>query len=186
MIKAHGVQVLGCVLAWAAMAACAHAAKSSKLEDCSIKPILGAKLAQAQDDWGIELEYRSDKGFDPSKLRFPVYGHWCGPNHPLAGQSPAPYDQLDALCMAHDKCYERSGYSDCSCDLQLVTTLRAAMRKKEDWVRCRKNGKWTTERNPFYIYVEHHFTEDMSKRGCGTPVPSNAKGSTGAKGARAR
>lgn len=178
MRKVHGVRALGCGLAWVTIAACASPAvlaKSPALEDCSIKPILGTKFAQAQDDWGIELEYKSDKGFEPSKLRLPVYGSWCGPNHPKAGTSPPPFDKLDALCMAHDKCYERSGYSDCTCDMNLVTTLQAARKNNEDVVRCQLKGKWTTKRNPFYLTVEHYFAEDMAKRGCALPTQPVAR-----------
>ncbi len=55
----------------------------------------------------------------------PVHGNWCGPGH---GGGP-PTSRLDAACREHDQCYERRGYFDCGCDLEL---LKAAERLTGD------------------------------------------------------
>jgi hypothetical protein len=57
---------------------------------------------------------------------FPVYGNWCGPDHPklLAGNEPPPIDSIDAACMRHDKCYAENTYFSCSCDVKLWSELR--------------------------------------------------------------
>lgn len=53
----------------------------------------------------------------------PVYGNWCGPGHPRAGDAPPPVDEFDAACMRHDIC--TSGPVDSGvCDLHLVGELR--------------------------------------------------------------
>jgi len=55
----------------------------------------------------------------------PVYGNWCGLNHPstpaLAGP---PVNALDAACMRHDICTANRGRFDCGCDLAFMNELR--------------------------------------------------------------
>ena len=55
----------------------------------------------------------------------PIYGNWCGPNHPstpaLAGP---PVNALDAACMRHDICTANRGRFDCGCDLAFMNELR--------------------------------------------------------------
>ncbi|MBN3526529.1 hypothetical protein [Paenibacillus apiarius] len=46
-----------------------------------------------------------------------VHGNWCGPG--CSGPSD-PIDDLDACCMVHDKCYEREGYFNCQCDIDVI------------------------------------------------------------------
>ncbi len=55
----------------------------------------------------------------------PVYGNWCGPNHPRnPAVAAAPVDALDAACMRHDYCTAAQGRFDCGCDLTLMNELR--------------------------------------------------------------
>ena len=55
----------------------------------------------------------------------PVYGNWCGPNHPLnMSQASAPVDQLDAACMRHDYCIAAQGDYSCGCDIPFLRELR--------------------------------------------------------------
>ncbi len=61
---------------------------------------------------------------------FPVYGNWCGPGHPPAGQHPEPVDEVDAACMRHDKCYAAKGYFSCDCDNQLMLDLMGIKERK--------------------------------------------------------
>ena len=53
----------------------------------------------------------------------PVYGNWCGPWH----GGGKPIDDLDRACMRHDKCYERRGRHDCSCDAELLGHIDQAL-----------------------------------------------------------
>jgi len=46
-----------------------------------------------------------------------LYGRWCGPGCSGPG---APVDDLDACCMAHDRCYDARGWGACSCDHGLM------------------------------------------------------------------
>lgn len=55
----------------------------------------------------------------------PVHGRWCGPGHG-GGQ---PIDAVDAVCQAHDQCYDRSGYFNCACDRELIARLPDAIRR---------------------------------------------------------
>ncbi len=68
---------------------------------------------------------------DETSGSYPVYGNWCGPNHPVdtSAASP-PIDILDATCMRHDMCYELKGSLDCDCDADLVSEIRANLDKK--------------------------------------------------------
>lgn len=58
-------------------------------------------------------------------IPLPVYGNWCGPDHPrgFANARP-PVDPLDAACMRHDYCVAAQGRFDCGCDISLLTELR--------------------------------------------------------------
>ena len=53
----------------------------------------------------------------------PIYGNWCGPGH---GGGPA-IDAVDAVCKAHDECYNRNGYKHCGCDRALVFNMPSAI-----------------------------------------------------------
>lgn len=53
------------------------------------------------------------------KLSLPVWGNWCGPGY--GGGSAV--DLLDSACRAHDKCYARKGYFNCSCDRNLIAAI---------------------------------------------------------------
>lgn len=55
---------------------------------------------------------------------FPVYGNWCGDDYPKAGTNPPTRDVFDLACKRHDKCYERQGAGDGSCDRAFVRELR--------------------------------------------------------------
>lgn len=55
----------------------------------------------------------------------PVYGNWCGPNHPVNMSSAgAPVDLLDAACMRHDYCTAAQGDYNCGCDISFLQELR--------------------------------------------------------------
>ncbi|MDA2914959.1 hypothetical protein MYX77_13590, partial [Acidobacteriia bacterium AH_259_A11_L15] len=36
-------------------------------------------------------------------------------------------DAVDAVCRAHDQCYDERGYLDCSCDRELIENMPAAI-----------------------------------------------------------
>lgn len=68
---------------------------------------------------------------DPTTVgTFPVYGNWCGPDHPRKGTNPPPVDAVDAACRKHDFCYAHK-YFACDCDNQLLADLATI-----------KNDKW--------------------------------------------
>ena len=55
----------------------------------------------------------------------PVYGRWCGPNHPVEmSRAGPPVDMLDAACMRHDYCVAAQGEYNCGCDVALLNELR--------------------------------------------------------------
>ncbi|MES2677313.1 MAG: phospholipase A2 family protein [Pseudomonadota bacterium] len=56
---------------------------------------------------------------------FPIYGNWCGPDHPKAEANPDPVDLTDLACQHHDQCYETNGYLDASCDENLIAELKS-------------------------------------------------------------
>jgi hypothetical protein len=65
-------------------------------------------------------------GLAPAAQAFmcmPVYGNWCGPGHPRAGDNPPPVDEFDAACMRHDYCTASPVNSDV-CDVNFVQELR--------------------------------------------------------------
>ncbi len=73
--------------------------------------LLAAGVAAAQDNSWIDI---------------PIYGNWCGPNHPEnMSRAAPPVDALDAACMRHDQCTAARGRFDCGCDIGLLQELRA-------------------------------------------------------------
>lgn len=52
----------------------------------------------------------------------PIYGNWCGIDHPSRGWPP-PVDAFDAACMRHDLCAAQPG-PDRGCDIAFVSELR--------------------------------------------------------------
>jgi len=56
----------------------------------------------------------------------PVYGNWCGPDHPRSfAFAASPVDPVDAACMRHDYCVAAQGEFDCGCDIALLNELRS-------------------------------------------------------------
>ena len=56
--------------------------------------------------------------------KFPVYGNWCGLDHPKKGTNPVAIDKTDLACQHHDKCYEVNGYLNKNCDENLIAELK--------------------------------------------------------------
>ncbi|MEA2337943.1 MAG: hypothetical protein QOE82_1950 [Thermoanaerobaculia bacterium] len=116
---------------------------------------------------GYELEWTSKNGeMVPAETIVPIWGNWCGPGYPKPGQNPKPVDVLDEACKAHDLCYEKSGYSACACDQQLVKTVDRLMAKHRDIMHCKVNGVWGDYPNPFYWHVAAYFRDAAKERGC--------------------
>jgi|GEM_PF-3221356 hypothetical protein len=62
--------------------------------------------------------------FGCSMPTMPVYGNWCGPNHPKdIDNATAPIDLIDQACKNHDLCYQWQTYLDADCDKMLVFAL---------------------------------------------------------------
>ncbi len=80
----------------------------------------------------------------------PIYGNWCGINHPRGGMPP-PVDAFDAACMRHDLCVVSSP-SDQPCDIAFVNELHAiaaqvgGMPRPLQWaeyvIRLKSGGPW--------------------------------------------
>ncbi|UCC78249.1 MAG: hypothetical protein JSW64_08135 [Candidatus Zixiibacteriota bacterium] len=66
----------------------------------------------------------ADSRITPQQVSFPVYGNWCGPGHSGPGE---PIDAVDAVCRDHDRCYDRTNYSNCGCDRALITRMPIAI-----------------------------------------------------------
>jgi hypothetical protein len=57
----------------------------------------------------------------------PVYGNYCGPGHGDPTYTTPPVDAVDAVCEAHDRCYDTRGYFNCGCDRALITAMPGAI-----------------------------------------------------------
>jgi hypothetical protein len=57
----------------------------------------------------------------------PVYGNYCGPGHGDPTYTTPPLDAVDAVCQAHDRCYDTRGYFNCGCDRALITAMPGAI-----------------------------------------------------------
>lgn len=59
------------------------------------------------------------------EMSIPVYGNWCGLDHPRSFDGAAgPVDALDNACMRHDYCVAAKGDFDCGCDIGFMNELR--------------------------------------------------------------
>ena len=82
-----------------------------EVEDGNVNLVIKRALIETTED---------DNSIVPQDNCF-VYGNWCGPG--CSGPS-APVDDVDRCCMVHDKCYDREGYFDCQCDIDVIECLR--------------------------------------------------------------
>jgi len=57
----------------------------------------------------------------------PVYGNYCGPGHGDPTYTTPPVDAVDAVCQAHDRCYDTRGYFNCGCDRALIAAMPGAI-----------------------------------------------------------
>lgn len=81
----------------------------------------------------------------------PIYGNWCGIDHPRRGMPP-PVDAFDAACMRHDLCTAATPV-DRPCDIAFVNELRGiaaqvgGMPRPLQWaeyvIRLKAGGPWT-------------------------------------------
>ncbi|MGC5326030.1 phospholipase A2 family protein [Brevibacillus sp. SYSU BS000544] len=53
---------------------------------------------------------------------FCLYGRWCGLNCSGPGK---PIDSVDRCCMKHDKCYDKYGKFNLSCDKKFMKCLKS-------------------------------------------------------------
>jgi hypothetical protein len=57
----------------------------------------------------------------------PIYGNYCGPGHGDPTYTTPPVDAVDAVCRAHDRCYDTGGYFNCGCDRALIAAMPSAI-----------------------------------------------------------
>lgn len=83
----------------------------------------------------------------------PLYGNWCGIDHPPKGTFPPPVDEFDAACMRHDFCTAGAGpLGNDACDRMLVAELNGLrarygflprpLRWIEYALRVKSGGPW--------------------------------------------
>jgi hypothetical protein len=96
------------------------------------QPSLAEALALKGDDSDI---YNDADKVDPAfnrGLSLPVYGEWCGLNHPVDIDSAlAPVDKLDRVCQTHDLCYVDEGDFNCQCDKNFTDNINELIVKNE-------------------------------------------------------
>ena len=59
----------------------------------------------------------------PGDWEIPIYGCWCGPNHPPEGETPDAIDVWDMACQEHDQCYIQRGRNSTACDARFVVDI---------------------------------------------------------------
>lgn len=90
-----------------------------------------ASLAYTVYSYGAEIVSgetgsRVDDRITP-QLSLPLWGNYCGPGYGDTTFKKDPWDAVDAVCKAHDRCYYEHGYSNCECDKQLILSMPAAI-----------------------------------------------------------
>jgi len=98
-----------------------HARLKSKTKEPELKRFL--ILLVGQMTWSVGTGGATAQS--NLQIYAPVYGNWCGPNHPVnMSQAGPPVDALDAACMRHDHCVAVQGAYSCGCDVSLLQELR--------------------------------------------------------------
>ncbi len=92
-----------------------------------------------------------------SEGKFPVYGNWCGPSHPIDGTNPIPIDEVDAVCMRHDKCYAKKGYFSCACDNNLLKELFVIKENKWKGRKVVAGEEYKTFEKPIVSTIRLYF-----------------------------
>ncbi len=69
----------------------------------------------------------SDGEITQQRLRFPVYGNYCGFGHGDPTGNTPPVDAVDAVCREHDRCYALHGLFDWRCDRDFVESMPSAI-----------------------------------------------------------
>ena len=96
-------------------------------------------------------------------LVFPIYGNWCGPGYPAAGENPTPIDIVDQACKVHDlgytECAQRDDQLMCEAniDLDLVESLNKDVGKldKNQLMVANNIGKYFSFQSPFKALSEN-------------------------------
>ena len=65
-------------------------------------------------------EDQEQKGF----VNIIVWGNYCGWGNYSEDYSLDPVDDIDAICMEHDQCYDERGRFDCECDETIAEKAR--------------------------------------------------------------
>lgn len=81
---------------------------------------------------GVGTQVMAKVAGDGKPSNFPFHGNWCGPGHPEKGVSPKPIDELDRFCKLHDICYEKRGYFNCRCDVELAKAIQNSRSLKKE------------------------------------------------------
>lgn len=90
----------------------------------------GTSNKMDSEDATLELQNNSSGNkISLTQRAMPVYGNWCGANHPKdMSIAEEPIDLLDQSCKKHDHCYADEGYLSCACDnvinQELITGLK--------------------------------------------------------------
>ncbi|CDQ38037.1 MULTISPECIES: hypothetical protein [Virgibacillus] len=71
---------------------------------------------------------RRDRAFSRPGFCFPRGYRWCGPGCSGPG---TPINDVDAVCKAHDECYQRYG-DPCKCDQIFMDQLRAKINPRTE------------------------------------------------------
>jgi hypothetical protein len=56
-----------------------------------------------------------------------IYGKYCGPGNGDPTGNTLPVDAVDAVCRAHDLCYQANGFFTCNCDCALLRNMPLAI-----------------------------------------------------------
>jgi hypothetical protein len=76
----------------------------------------------------------------PGGLKF--YGNYCGPGHGDPTGITPPIDDVDAVCRAHDRCYQIAGSLACSCDRALIMSMPAAIAATSTSAQGKRAGRF--------------------------------------------
>lgn len=84
-------------------------------------PVETPRLAANQKEWDDNLR---TPGTARNKIGLVVWGNYCGLGNKSPNYEEPPVDEIDQICMEHDKCYDERGRFDCVCDEIIASESR--------------------------------------------------------------
>eukprot|EP00742_Colponemidia_sp_Colp-10_P004609 GILJ01004919.1.p1 GENE.GILJ01004919.1~~GILJ01004919.1.p1 ORF type:complete len:238 (+),score=23.42 GILJ01004919.1:41-754(+) len=94
----------------------------------AVRPVKKAGKMGGDEPFDLEQTMKQLQGLlseldlGSAGFNIPIHGKYCGPGHGDGTYTTPPIDEVDRLCLEHDRCYD-ARYQDCGCDAMFIKGL---------------------------------------------------------------